>query len=89
MHNVDYRFKASDWTRWQALFQNTGFEIYETTKEDIKEEDLQEQEQRVRDGEVLDMREVFEDVKNCYCDLLRSLQNCTPEEKRFGGLLFV
>ena len=71
------------------MFANTGYEVYETTNREVKEEDLHEEEQRVRDESLLDVRELLEEVKNRYYELERRLHNDTLEEKKRASKLFV
>lgn len=56
-------FKDSDWLGWAELFEDGGFEVYETT---VKEYVNREERIEGPDRHMLEMREVLDSIKDKY-----------------------
>ncbi len=73
-------FSSTDWTRWAALFEDAGFEIYELTTKTYVENEIYDT-IGGPDRSTLMMREILDHVKSRYYEMSEYMAEWTQEEK--------
>ena len=70
-------FRKADWARWAEMFEDSGFEIYETS---VKMECEMEEMEGV-DRHMLQMRETLDAIKEKYYEIAEYTADWTAEQR--------
>ena len=73
-------FRHSDWERWNALFDDGGFEIYESTTKTYVIDEIHDI-IGGPDRQALEMREVLDSIKDKYYDIVENTAAWTAEQR--------
>lgn len=73
-------FHDDDWTRWAELFEDGGFEVYETTGK-VHVDDGNHDVMEGPDRHMLEVREVLDHVKDKYYEMAEYTAEWTAEEQ--------
>ena len=73
-------FSSTDWARWAALFENSGFEIYEATTKTYVENQIFDTIGGPDRGSLM-MREILDHVKTRYYEMSEYMAEWTQKEK--------
>ena len=70
-------FREADWAAWAEMFENSGFEVYETSARLNREEE----EMKGPDRYALQMRETLDAIKEKYYEIAEHTADWTAEER--------